>query len=219
MARISAGMIFGLLEAICFVNRYRKAPINGKYSGSRVKWLCRCSCGNDVVCFVENLLRKHSSSCGCKRTQSLRKLLTTHGLSGTPIYISWVQMMGRCFNQRNQSYKDYGGRGITVCEQWKTSPEQFALDLGDHPGRGFSLDRIDNSGNYEPGNVRWSTAKTQCRNRRGNRLLTAFGRTQALAAWAEEYGFKPVTISNRLAKGMSLELALETPLDTRRHRR
>jgi hypothetical protein len=117
---------------------------------------------------------------------------------------SWYSMLGRCFRESCPGYKDYGGRGIGVCDAWVASYESFLRDVGDKPGKGYSLDRIDVNGNYEPGNVRWATTKEQNRNTRANRLITWEGRTLCVSEWAEATGLPSYTIRNRLGAGLPL---------------
>lgn len=131
---------------------------------------------------------------------------TRHGGTKTRLFAIWGKMKRRCSNPNDKSYPFYGGRGIRVCERWNN----FALfreDMGEG-GPSLTLDRINPDGNYEPGNVRWATMAEQNRNRRSNRVLTLDGRTQCLAAWAEEYGMRQQTLGKRLDSGLSLREAL-----------
>lgn len=108
-------------------------------------------------------------------------------------------------------FKDYGSRGISVCERWRESFARFCEDMGPRP-KGTSIDRIDNNGNYEPANCRWATAKEQQRNRRSNVHITFNGRTQVMSAWAEEMGMNQLVLQGRIRKGWSIERALTAPL-------
>jgi hypothetical protein len=119
-------------------------------------------------------------------------------------------MMDRCLSPGSNTYRNYGGRGISVCPQWRDF-RGFLADMGERPSRGHSLDRIDNEKGYEPGNCRWATAKQQGRNKRNSRLIEAFGRVQTLSAWAEEIGQLPSFISRRLELGWDVERALSAP--------
>ena len=132
-----------------------------------------------------------------------------HGLSGLPVYYSWQAMQQRCNNPRNDNYIHYGARGITVCERWN-SIHAFLEDMG-HPPSGMSIGRIENDGNYEPGNCRWETQEQQNENTRRNRYVSWQGRTQIIKAWAQELDIEPRKISERLARGWSVERALTTP--------
>lgn len=135
----------------------------------------------------------------------------THGLFRTRIWRIHHYMMSRCNTPSDQAYKNYGGRGIRVCERWR-DVTLFFEDMGEPPD-GCSIDRINNDGNYEPGNCRWATKKEQLNNRRNNRIVEAFGKSQTLHQWAEEYGIKPRTLDNRLFRAnMDPEEALNAPL-------
>ena len=123
-----------------------------------VRWVCLCDCGRTMVTLGKRLKTGHTRSCGCL----LREMKTTHGMAWTPTWRSWVSMKSRCGDPNSTSYKNYGGRGINVCDQW-LSFEKFIADMGERPD-GRSLDRVNNDGNYEPGNCRWATASQQRRN-------------------------------------------------------
>lgn len=124
-----------------------------------------------------------------------------HGLSESPEYIAWSCMIDRCVNERNRRYKDYGGRGIIVCDRWRYSFLAFLGDVGYRPEQGMSLERKNNDGNYEAGNVYWATAKQQSANRRTNRLVTIGGRTMTVSEWADESGVNGNTLSHRITVG------------------
>lgn len=125
-----------------------------------------------------------------------------HGKKGTRIYNIWIRMKVRCYNKNYDRYKDHGGRGIVMCDEWKHDFMTFynwAMDNGYKEG--LTIDRIDNDGNYEPNNCRWSTPKQQCNNRRTNIYLTYEGKTQTIAQWAEELGVKDSTMHCRYYRG------------------
>lgn len=135
-----------------------------------------------------------------------------HGLSYTPEYRAWQTMRLRCTEPTNPAYKDYGGRGISVCARWLDSPAAFLEDMGAKPTPEHELDRYpDNNGNYEPGNCRWATRKENDRNRRSNRLIEFGDETMALAAWAERVGMGRDTLRKRLEAGWTVEEALTIP--------
>ena len=133
------------------------------------RWLCKCDCGTERVNYATNIFRGLSKSCGCAKKNRLGDAKRTHGMTGTPTYSSWVSMFTRCENPNSKSFLNYGGRGIKVCERWK-SFENFFADMGEKPVKGMSIDRLDVNGNYEPGNCEWSTPTKQARNTRKTRL-------------------------------------------------
>jgi hypothetical protein len=124
-------------------------------------WLCKCDCGNSCEIRGEYIKRGHTKSCGC--------INKPHGMTDTKTWISWKEMIRRCYNKNNDRYSSYGGRGIIVCERWLASFVAFYDDMGERP-EGKTLDRKDNNGNYEPANCKWSTASEQQQNTRKNKL-------------------------------------------------
>ncbi len=132
----------------------------------------------------------------------------------TKTYQVWADMRNRCFNDRNKRYKDYGGRGIGVCPRW-SEYTNFLLDMGECP-QGLALDRIDNDGNYEPGNCRWATAKEQSRNRRTNNWIEYEGKRMIVYDWAKHLGIRVLTLRARLRRGWSIERAFNKPVQLRR---
>lgn len=133
-------------------------------------WRCTCTCGKEVAVRGGNLRSGNTSSCGCwnREVRRTKTLIHGHRVGGacSSEYGSWCGMKGRCHNKKDKAYKWYGGRGISVCERWRDSFEAFYEDMGPKPSPELSIDRIDNDGNYEPGNCRWATAKQQTRNSR-----------------------------------------------------
>lgn len=156
-------------------------------------WQCVCTCGVLVERVHGNSLRWGKvKSCGClQREWAKQKGASTriHGKAGTRIYNIWARMKQRCHNSNYWQYKNYGGRGIVVCDRWRSSFEAFTLDVGERPSPLHTIDRIDNDGNYEPGNVRWATRKEQNRNRRSNLVIEWNGEKRPLVEWAEILGF------------------------------
>ena len=139
-----------------------------------------------------------------------------HGFTGTPTYKTWTEMKARCLNPSNDSYPNWGGRGITICTRWMKF-ENFLADMNVRPA-GMTIERIDNNGNYEPSNCRWATPKQQARNTRRNRLIKYKGITKTLIEWAEIMRISPSALRGRIDSGMSAKKALETPINKSRVR-
>lgn len=200
-------------------NRFidRSGNIFGKltvlyYAGSRKgrkMWMCGCQCGSAKVVDGSHLVRGNIRSCGCLQT-SHQASRSNHGLSGTSEYAAWNEMLRRCSNPSHISWPNYGGRGITVCERWKDF-RNFIADIGAKPSRRHSLDRINNNGNYEPGNCRWATVIQQHNNTRTNKRFECNGETRTVAEWSQETGVKYSTIRERLKRGWPVFLAISHP--------
>jgi len=162
-------------------------------------------------------------SCGCynrEQAAALAKRRAVHGRSNTHEHRHWWQMVRRCVDPAFIMFERYGAQGVRVAAEWQGAQGfiRFLEHVGEAPSDKHTLDRIDGEGDYVPGNVRWATPKEQGRNRRDNRLLTAFGRTQCVAAWAEEVGLNDTTILARLKRGLSHEEAISRPLERRRRK-
>lgn len=175
-------------------------------------WNCRCKCGALAVRKGAQLRwaqakGMHQSCSQCARTR--------HGLTKSPEYQVWTHIHHRCENPASQAYKNYGARGVTVCERWATF-EAFIFDMGPRPSPGHSLDRIDNAKGYSPENCRWVVSKVQNRNRRGNAHVTFEGKTLPISEWAEIGGFTDAVFRQRLIAGWSMEEALNIPVGQRR---
>lgn len=199
-----SGQRFGRLVAIAATDRR---------SAGNVVWHCRCDCGSDAFSIVPHLREGRRVSCGCAKVagMQIRKKTSKHGhmVNGkvTTTYRIWTGMLTRCRNKNDPGFRNYGARGISVCERWEDFAN-FLADMGERP-TGLSLDRIDVDGPYSPENCRWATTKEQMRNRRDNTHLLINGTLEVLADVAERTGLHRSTITSRLRKqGLSIEEAL-----------
>lgn len=169
--------------------------------GKNSRWECLCKCGRKTIIGRPDVFI--AKSCGCARYDSI----ITHGMSNTPTHKSWLMMRNRCLNPKADCYENYGGRGIKVCKRWDKF-ENFLEDMKTRPSMQHSLERLNNNGDYEPSNCKWATKTEQNRNKRNNRILSAFDKTMCLKDWALEYKIPTMTLFYRLKTGMSLEAAL-----------
>lgn len=179
------------------------------------KALCKCDCGR-----TEKLVRIYDLRTGkslmCRRC-SVSVSKTSHGASpygqSSPEYNTWVHMIQRCHNEKNKDYKNYGGRGIIVCDMWRESFEAFLLMVGKRPTLKHTIERIDTNGNYEPGNVRWATRAEQNVNTRSNVKLDIDGETKTVSEWSRDprCSVTMFTIYKRLDRGWSPKDAVLTP--------
>lgn len=169
-----------------------------KYSA----WICECKCGTIKSVISGNLRRGKSVSCGCHRNEFHSKNNRTHGKSKTDLYKVWRAIRNRCFNSKTKDYKNYGDRGISLCEGWANSFENFyEWSINNGYEKGLTIDRIDNNENYRPTNCRWVERKVQNNNRRNNHFIEIDGVTKTLAEWSECTGINRKTIQSRIAYG------------------
>lgn len=189
--------------------------------------LCRCVCGKEKYVGFYHLVRGESTNCGCIVAKNKGEWNKTHkrthgGTAGDKerLYTVYTGMLKRCYLKSNKAYDNYGGRGISVCDEWRGEHgyenfREWAYANGynpEAPKHICTIDRIDVNGNYEPSNCRWISAKEQGNNRRDNHLLTYNGETRTVTEWAEKIGMKPVTLFQRLRKGWTVERALTQPI-------
>lgn len=183
----------------------------------QTRWNCRCDCGNKKIIMGSSLRKGITTSCGCYRKENLLKCSIKHGKKNTRLYVVWQGMRRRCFDTNIEAYKNYGGRGITVCPKWLDFESFYTWAIAngydENAKRGeCTLDRIDVNGNYEPDNCRWVNMKAQANNMRKNVNLEYNGETKTLREWCELLNLSYNTIYGRLMKGWDIQKALETPI-------
>lgn len=205
------GKKFGMLTVL---NRAEDYIFN---SGRRERmWHCKCDCGNEINVFGENLKRGNTISCGCFKREKTKLTKTKHGLSDDRLYYIHGHMKSRCLNKNDKNYKDYGGRGIVICDEWLGENgfiNFYNWSISNGYSDGLTIDRIEADGNYEPSNCRWVDMITQENNRTNNHLITYNNKTMTMAMWAKELGINYKTLANRICTyGWSVEKAFTTPV-------
>lgn len=206
---------FGRLVVIRFFPRDNS--IISRREGAR--WICLCDCGTQCLIYSSDLLGENTRSCGCLAIEVRREIGHNsekhgHASVNSPEYRSWTAMRNRCINPRNHAYKDYGGRGITICHEWDDF-RVFLADMGLRPVpiREYTLDRIDNNGPYSKENCRWSTRLEQGNNRRNNVTITFLEKTLTVNQWARYLDMPYSTLKNRLyTRKWSVERSLTEPI-------
>lgn len=163
-------------------------------------FLCLCDCGNEKIVDMKHLVSGKIKSCGCLWQDNKHEYRKIHGDSKKSLYIRWLGMKGRCENRNNARYKDYGGRGIAICEQWHSYESFKKWALKNDYKENLEIDRIDNNKGYSPSNCRFVTAKENNLNKRNNIRITYQGKTLTISEWAKETGIKKSTISARIKK-------------------
>lgn len=182
--------------------------------GKKTMWRCKCDCGNESIVAGGNLTNGHIVSCGCFNDKRRIEAHTKHGMSDDKMYSTWLSRRRRCYDTRCPAYENYGGRGIKMCDRWKEDYGAFYEDVSKLPHFGevgYSLERIDNNGDYCPENCCWATAKQQSNNRRSNFMITYLGRTQTLGQWVDELGLNYKKTRKRIREyNWSVERAFTT---------
>jgi len=171
-----------------------------------------CDCGNEKEMVVSNVALGKSKSCGCLSVETTGDRARTHGMTGTPEYRTWRAIWNRCTNAKLERYPRYGGRGISVCDRWK-SFENFYADMGKRPSAKHSIERDDVDGNYEPRNCRWATKKEQARNTSTNLFVEYRGERKCVSEWCEQTGIPYSTFIQRLRRGLPLDEVFDASED------
>ena len=203
---------YGMLTVLAEVEKPKHLATQARY------WLCRCDCGNEKVFLMGALRTGNTKSCGCNKGNFCSQKALGHGHStirnGKSLtYESWTAMRSRCNNPKQASYKNYGGRGIKICDEWNNSFEAFLKDMGERPSSQYSLERIDNNGNYCPGNCKWASLVEQANNKSTNRIISFGGKTMTFAQWSRFLGIDERTLRARINRyGWSIEKAFTTPI-------
>jgi len=202
-----AGMTFTRLTVIA------RAPSD---KNGNAKWHCQCACGNKTISSGFTLRNGEAKSCGCLTTDQLRERITSHGMTGSSEWRTWGDMIQRCTNPNNTKYKLYGGRGIKVCDRWRTF-EHFYTDMGPKPTSKHSIERRDGNKNYEPANCYWADIIRQNNNTSRNRMVEYQGKTMSLSDAIRLGGTDAAygTVQYRLKTGWSVADAVEKPRNPR----
>jgi len=189
------------------------SPKRGDYASKRRYWKCLCDCGNETIVTTKSLRSGNTKSCGCINTERITK----HNKYKSREYSIWIGIKSRCNNPKSASYKWYGGRGISICKRWDNSFTNFFKDMGKAPSSKHIIDRINNDGNYEPSNCRWTIWYFQNRNHRRNVFFEFNGKKMCQEDWAKEIGIHPRTLCDRIQRGWSVEDALTKPVQSKTH--
>ena len=188
--------------------------------GGKSRWLCSCDCGKEKIVLGDSLRNGITSSCGCKYFESNKGRNKTHGQTKTRLHRIWSSMKQRCNYPNARCFELYGGRGITVCDEWSNSFEAFRdWALANGYAEGLTIDRINVNGNYEPSNCRWATFKEQENNRTNNRKVTYKGKEYTLSKLAEELHISSATLAWRLNHGWNEDHLAITPAFNNKVRR
>jgi hypothetical protein len=195
MKKIEINERFGRLTVLEEVPRESRPSPTGRY------YLCQCDCGNQKIVRAYNLTSGNSSSCGCLQKEIVANIQKKHGLKNSRLYVVWQHMRGRCERKTDKAYKWYGGRGITICEEWRNDFQAFYdWAMANGYADNLTIDRIDVNGNYEPNNCRWISNAEQQRNKRDNVRITFEGRTQTISEWAKEFNCYTSSVYREILK-------------------
>lgn len=200
---LEIGTVFGRLTVI---------GLGRRKEGAQLQWECRCSCGGTAFAGIADLELGKVRSCGCLRREVVSAKNMTHGHTSifrdesgkrSKVYQIWKSMIKRCHTPTDKGYEGYGGRGISVCDRWRESFQNFLADMGEPP-HGMSIDRENNDGNYEPGNCRWETITTQNNNTRANTILDTPNGQLTMSQFAKLHSLKYMRLRDAVARGEAM---------------
>ena len=194
--------------------KFGRLTIQKLIYGGETQCLCQCECGNSKIVRLANLKNGTTKSCGCLQREKIREIgqqQFTHHLTNSPIYKKWISIRKRCNNPNAPDYKNYGGRGIKMCEEWDKDFLKFYEYVKPIYKPGLQIDRIDNDRGYEPGNIRFVTAKVNTNNRR----TTIFYKGIPLFNYCKEHNIDYWLVNGRIKRGWGVEKAITTPIDKR----
>lgn len=192
------GVLFGRLSVI--------KESEERTSSGEVMWICKCECGNEKSVASRSLTKGLTKSCGCLQREVVSKSSSSHGKCGTRLHEIWRNMKRRCYNENATGYDTYGGKGVSICNEWLEDFENFyKWSMKNGYSDNLTIDRINVDGDYEQSNCRWATMKVQQNNKTTNKIIIINGISKTLKEWSDETGIKSVTIQRRLALGWKEE--------------
>lgn len=203
----SWAFLFSMVDINTMVGKkYGRLTVLGEEpkKGRKRMILSLCECGNKLVASMVDIRFGNTKSCGCITMERVSNLKRSHSMSNKREYRIFRGIIGRCYNKNTKSYFMYGGAGITVCERWRHSFENFFLDMGERPSPIHSIDRIDNNGSYSAENCKWSTPKEQARNRKSTKWIEHNGQTKSLQEWADLLCINRTNIAKKIKNGFCL---------------
>lgn len=201
------GKRFGRLTVLAISKRERTQ------SGSiKICFRCQCDCGNQIEVTYQSLKSGSTISCGCYRKEKISEENKTHGQSSTRLYKIYIGMKKRCYNDKSENYPHYGGKGVKICDEWKTFEPFMEWALKNGYTDDLSIDRINSNGNYEPCNCRWVDVKTQANNKTNNSYIEYQGKKLTISQWSEITGISKSVISRRISLGWDIERVLTEPV-------
>jgi len=194
--------------------KYGRLTVVGIEGKTRDKHECLCDCGKTTMVILSALRSGNTKSCGCYRVDDVKNRFTKHSAKAerkaSPEYTSWQLMKDRCLNPNNNTFEYYGGGGVTVCDRWRDSFENFIEDMGEKPTPSHTIDRKNGSKTYSPNTCRWATKREQSRNRKDSIMFTLGDKTKHLADWSEQFGIPYRIVRKRVWRGWSELRALTT---------